>query len=115
MARDLKNPLAETPVPSFRTAFSTAKKSGKKTFNWQNKNYTTTTAKELAKNMTNKNLYNAEMKAFKRTVAVGNRPDDSVTPMKYTDLQKSTEEVFQSYSSESLKREIKAANKKKKK
>lgn len=113
MKRDLKNPLSRTPVPSFRTAFSTAKKSGKKTFNWNNKNYTTTTADELAKNMSNKNLSKAEEKAYKKTVRVGNRPNDDVTPRKSTDLQKSTEEVFQSYSRESLKREIKRANKKK--
>tara|TARA_R100000951_G_C2586358_1_gene163569 strand:- start:443 stop:784 length:342 start_codon:yes stop_codon:yes gene_type:complete len=113
MKRDLKNPLSPTIVPSFRTAFSTAKKTGKKIFNWQNKNYTTTTAEELAKNMSNKNLSKAEAKAYKNTVRVGNRPDDDVTPRKYTDLQKSREEVFQSYSKESLKREIKKANKKK--
>ena len=110
MTRDLKNPLSPSTVPSFRTAFSTAKKSGKKTFNWKSKNYTTTTAKELAKNMSNKDLDKAEAKAYKNTVRVGNRPDDDVTPRKYTDLQKSTEEVFQSYSKESLKREIKKAN-----
>jgi len=111
MARDLKNPLSPSTVPSFRTAFSTAKKSGKKTFNWKNKNYTTTTAANLAKNMSNKNLYKAETTAYKNTVKVGNRPDDNVTPRKSTDLQKSTEEVFQSYSKESLKREIKKTKK----
>ena len=112
MARDLKNPLSPSTVPSFRTAFSTAKKSGKKIFNWKNKNYTTTTADNLAKNMSNKDLYKAETQAYKNTVNVGNRPDDNVTPRKSTDLQKSTEEVFQSYSKESLKREIKKSKKK---
>lgn len=104
MARDLKNPLSPSTVPSFRTAFSTAKKSGKKTFNWQSKNYTTTTAKELAKNMSNKNLYKAETKAYKNTVNAGNRPDDDVTPRKTTDLQKSKEEQYQSYTKEIRKR-----------
>ena len=104
MKRDLKNPLAPTPEPSFRTAFSTAKKLGKKTFNWQSKNYTTTTAEELAKNMSNKNLYKAEKNAYKITVAVGNRPDDDVTPRKSTDLQKSKEEQYQSYTKEIRKR-----------
>lgn len=104
MKRDLKNPLAPTTEPSFRTAFSTAKKSGKKTFNWQSKNYTTTTAEELAKNMSNKNLYKAEKNAYKNTVAVGNRPDDDVTPRKSTDLQKSKEEQYQSYTKEIRKR-----------
>ena len=30
MSRDLKTPLSKTTEPSFRTAFSSAKKSGKK-------------------------------------------------------------------------------------
>jgi len=49
MKRDLKTPLSKTTEPSFRTAFSRARKSGKKTFNWKSKNYTTQTAEELAK------------------------------------------------------------------
>jgi len=113
MARDLKNPLSPSTVPSFRTAFSTARKSGKKTFNWKNNNYTTQTAEDKAKNMSDKKLYKAETKAYNNTVNVGNRPDDDVTPRKKTDLQKSTEEVFQSYSKESLKREYKVAKNKK--
>jgi hypothetical protein len=104
MKRDLKTPLSKTTEPSFRTAFSENKKAGKKQFQWKNKNYSTQTASELAKNMSNKNLHKAEMKAYKNTVNVGNRPDDDVTPRKMTDLQKSTEEVFTSYSKESLKR-----------
>ena len=48
MSRDLKTPLSKTTEPSFRTAFSSAKKSGKKTFNWKSKNYTTQTAEEKA-------------------------------------------------------------------
>ena len=49
MKRDLKTPLSKTTEPSFRTAFSSARKSGKKTFNWKSKNYTTQTAEDLAK------------------------------------------------------------------
>ena len=92
MPRDLKTPLSKTTEPSFRTAFSSARKSGKKTFNWKSKNYTTKTAEDKAKNMSNKNLFKAEEKAYKNTVAAGNRPDDDVTPRKDTDLQKSKEE-----------------------
>ena len=113
MARDLKNPLSPSTVPSFRTAFSTAKKSGKKTFNWKNNNYTTQTAEDKAKNMSDKNLDKSASIAYKKSVAAGNYPDDNVTPMKYNDLQKSTGEVFASYSSEQLKREYKAAKNKK--
>ena len=112
MARDLKNPLAKTTEPSFRTAFSTARKSGKKTFNWKSKNYTTKTAEDLAKNMSTKNLEKASAKAYKKTVAAGNRPADDTTPRKSTGLQKSREEQFKSYNRESLKREYKSTKKK---
>ena len=104
MKRDLKNPLAPTTEPSFRTAFSENKKKGKKTFMWKSKNYTTHTAEDLAKNMSNKNLFKAEEKAYKNTVDAGNRPDDDVTPRKSTDLQKSREEQYQSYTKEIRKR-----------
>tara|TARA_R110001606_G_scaffold231499_1_gene379174 strand:- start:516 stop:839 length:324 start_codon:yes stop_codon:yes gene_type:complete len=104
MSRDLKTPLSKTTEPSFRTAFSSAKKSGKKTFNWKSKNYTTHTAEDLAKNMSNKNLFKAEGKAYKNTVAAGNRPNDDVTPRKDTDLQKSKEEQYRSYTKEIRKR-----------
>jgi hypothetical protein len=104
MKRDLKNPLSPSTVPSFRTAFSTARKSGKKIFNWKNKNYTTTTAEDKAENMSLKNLEKAEVKAYKNTVAAGNRPNDDVTARKSTDLQKSREEQYQSYTKEIRKR-----------
>jgi hypothetical protein len=104
MPRDLKTPLSKTTEPSFRTAFSSAKKSGKKTFNWKSKNYTTQTAENLAKNMSRKNLVKAEAKAYKKTVAAGNRPDDDVTPRKKTGLQKSREEQYQSYTKEHYNR-----------
>jgi len=104
MARDLKNPLSPSTVPSFRTAFSSARKSGKKTFNWKNSNYTTQTAEDKAKNMSLKKLEKVEAKAYKNTVAAGNRPNDDVTPRKSTDLQKSTEEQYQSYTKEIRKR-----------
>jgi len=104
MARDLKNPLAKTTEPSFRTAFSTARKSGKKTFNWKSKNYTTKTAEDLAKNMSRKNLVKAEAKAYKKTVAAGNRPKDDTTIRKKTGLQKSRTEQFLSYSKEHYNR-----------
>ena len=104
MARDLKNPLAKTTEPSFRTAFSTARKSGKKTFNWKSKNYTTKTADDLAKNMSTKNLEKASAKAYKKTVAAGNRRDDGTTSRKSTGLQKSREEQFKSYSKEHMNR-----------
>jgi|TARA_B110000914_G_C15134316_1_gene296437 hypothetical protein len=104
MARDLKNPLSPSTVPSFRTAFSSARKSGKKTFNWKNKNYTTATAEDKAKNMSLKKLEKVEAKAYKNTVAAGNRPNDDVTPRKSTDLQKSKEEQYQSYTKEIRKR-----------
>tara|TARA_B110000977_G_C10679757_1_gene339058 strand:- start:58 stop:372 length:315 start_codon:yes stop_codon:yes gene_type:complete len=100
MARDLKNPLSQSTVPSFRTAFSTAKKSGKKTFNWQNKNYTTQTAEDKAKNMSYKDLRKAEDNAYvKKNVAIGveNKPLGK-------DLQKSTTEIHNSYKNEANKR-----------
>jgi len=104
MSRDLKTPLSKTTEPSFRTAFSSAKKSGKKTFNWKSKNYTTKTAEDLAKNMSRKNLVKAEAKAYKKTVAAGNRPADDVTPRKSTGFQKSKEEQYQSYTKEHYNR-----------
>ena len=104
MPKDLKTPLSKTTEPSFRTAFSSAKKSGKKTFNWKSKNYTTQTAEDKAKNMSLKKLEKAEAKAYKNTVAAGNRPDDDVTPRKSTDLQKSKEEQYLSYTKEIRKR-----------
>ena len=100
MKRDLKNPLSKTPEPSFRTAFSSARKSGKKTFNWKNKNYTTQTAEDKAKNMSLKNLEKAEDKAYvKKNVAIGveNKPLGK-------DLQKSTTEIHNSYKNEANKR-----------
>ena len=100
MKRDLKNPLSQTPTPSFRTAFSSARKSGKKTFNWKNKNYTTTTAEDKAKNMSLKKLEKAEDKAYvKKNVAIGveNKPLGK-------DLQKSTTEIHNSYKNETDKR-----------
>ena len=104
MARDLKNPLSPSTVPSFRTAFSAARKSGKKTFNWKNSNYTTQTAEDKAKNMSLKKLEKFEAEAYKNTVAAGNRPNDDVTPRKSTDLQKSKEEQYRSYTKEIRKR-----------
>jgi len=100
MKRDLKNPLAPSTEPSFRTAFSTAKKSGKKTFNWKNKNYTTQTAQDKAKNMSYKDLIKAENNAYvKKNVAIGveNKPLGK-------DLQKSTTEIHNSYKNETYKR-----------
>tara|TARA_R110000744_G_C19062020_1_gene529061 strand:+ start:287 stop:580 length:294 start_codon:yes stop_codon:yes gene_type:complete len=94
MKRDLGSPLAPTPKPSFRTAFSSAKKSGKKTFNWKNSEYTTETAEERAKNMSTKNVFDAQEKAYRKSVAAG----------KNTDLKKSKEEQYKSYTKEIVKR-----------
>tara|TARA_R110000796_G_scaffold173244_1_gene290181 strand:+ start:109 stop:423 length:315 start_codon:yes stop_codon:yes gene_type:complete len=93
MKRDLKNPLSKTTEPSFRTAFSSAKKSGKKTFNWKSKNYTTQTAEEKAKKMSYKDLKKAESKAQEKkwdAFGVESKP-------KGRDLQKSTTEIHNSY------------------
>lgn len=66
MKRDLKNPLAPSTEPSFRTAFSTAKKAGKKIFNWKNKNYTTQTASEKALNLTDSQLKSANDESYNK-------------------------------------------------
>ena len=64
MPRDLKTPLSKTTEPSFRTAFSSARKSGKKTFNWKSKNYTTQTAEEKSIKMTKSQLKSESNKSY---------------------------------------------------
>ena len=62
-----KKPVAKKPVAkkqTFRNAFSTAKKSGKKTFMYNDKKYTTQTAEEKALKMTDKQLEKASDKAY---------------------------------------------------
>ena len=54
----------KTTGPSFRTAFSSAKKSGKKTFNWNGKKYTTQTAEERAIKMTESQLKSESNKSY---------------------------------------------------
>jgi hypothetical protein len=97
MKRDLKNPLAPTTEPSFRTAFSENKKKGKKTFMWNNKNYNTQTAEEKAqylKDSGNISKLNKEQdKAtynYYKAIGVESKPLGK-------DLQKSTKEIHDSY------------------
>ena len=104
MPRDLKTPLSKTTEPSFRTAFSSAKKSGKKTFNWKSKNYTTQTAEEKAKKMSYKDL----KKAKKFVDAANKAYSNEYVAKGYTgkpagkDLQKSTQEIANSYNNVAL-------------
>jgi len=84
-------------VPSFRTAFSSARKSGKKIFNWNNKNYNTQTAEEKAqylKDSGNISKLNKEQdKAtynYYKAIGVESKPLGK-------DLQKSTKEIHDSY------------------
>lgn len=51
-----KKPVAKKTTSTFRSSFASAKKSGKKTFVWKGKKYTTQTAEEKALNMTDKKL-----------------------------------------------------------
>jgi hypothetical protein len=51
-----KNSPAAKDSDSFSEAFNKAKKSGKKTFNWKGKSYTTKTAEEKAKTLSDKEL-----------------------------------------------------------
>ena len=59
-----KKPVAKKTTPTFRSSFATAKKSGKKTFVWKGKKYTTQTAEEKAVNMTDKQLEKADNDAY---------------------------------------------------
>ena len=88
---------------SFRDAFSSARKSGKKTFNWTNKqgktnSYTTQTAEEKAQYLKDTNQhekFNSEMiKAggnYFKAHGVERGPAASES------LQKSTNEIYNSY------------------
>lgn len=96
MARDLKNPLAKTTEPSFRTAFSTARKSGKKTFNWKSKNYTTKTAEEKASKLKKTNLKKFQSESSKAKTNYYNAIGVESKP-KGKNLQKSTKEISDSY------------------
>tara|TARA_R110000751_G_scaffold22405_1_gene63180 strand:+ start:196 stop:555 length:360 start_codon:yes stop_codon:yes gene_type:complete len=104
MSRDLKTPLSKTTEPSFRTAFSSAKKSGKKTFNWKSKNYTTQTAEEKATSLKKKGgkpgkkFVDAANKAYSNEyVAKGGTGKPAGK-----DLQKSTQEIANSYNNVAL-------------
>lgn len=97
MKRDLKNPLAPTTEPSFRTAFSTAKGKGKKTFNWKNNNYTTETAEERAQKLKDSGNYSKLNKEQdKATYNYYKAVGVEGTPLG-KDLQKSTKEIHDSY------------------
>ena len=95
--RDLKNPLSPTPNPSFRTAFSSAKKSGKKTFNWKNSEYTTETAEEKGQNLINKAKYKELEKASNKANYNMNVAHGVEGKPLGKDLQKSTKEINDSY------------------
>jgi|TARA_B110000093_G_C12876191_1_gene369888 hypothetical protein len=94
----------KTTEPSFRTAFSSAKKSGKKTFNWNGKKYTTQTAEEKATSLKNKGgkpgkkfLDAANISYYNEYVAKGGTGKPAGK-----DLQKSTTEISNSYDNVAL-------------
>tara|TARA_R110000868_G_scaffold74114_3_gene214431 strand:- start:486 stop:872 length:387 start_codon:yes stop_codon:yes gene_type:complete len=108
MPRDLKTPLSKTTEPSFRTAFSSAKKSGKKTFNWKSKNYTTQTAEEKGQKMINKAestfKSTGSTEGYQKFSKVAQRANYNMHVANGTeskplgkDLQKSTREINNSY------------------
>ena len=108
MKKDLKTPLSKTTEPSFRTAFSSAKKSGKKTFNWKSKNYTTQTAEEKGQKMINKakSIFKStgSTKGYKKFSEVAQKANYNMHVAIGTegkplgkDLQKSTKEINNSY------------------
>jgi hypothetical protein len=102
MPRDLKTPLSKTTEPSFRTAFSSAKKSGKKTFNWKSKNYTTQTAEDKAK----KQGWVANIDSGNKAAREGGYPNWK---------SKSHKEIAESYSNQASKQLNEGERKQKKK
>ena len=98
----------KTTEPSFRTAFSSAKKSGKKTFNWNGKKYTTQTAEEKGQKMINKAestfKSTGSSKGYEKLSEVAQRANENMHIANGTeskplgkDLQKSTREINNSY------------------
>jgi len=80
----------DDPKKGFRAAFSSAKKSGKKTFTWNGKSYTTTTAEEKAENMSMTELEKEYDKHIDFDGPKSGKP-------KSKSLKKSTEEIKKSY------------------
>jgi len=97
----MKKPLSKTTEPSFRTAFSTAKKSGKKTFNWKSKNYTTKTAEEKASKLKKTNYKKFKSEKNKANTNYSNAVGVEGKP-KGKNLQKSTKEISDSYNNVGL-------------
>ena len=91
-----KKVVKKTATPSFRSSFASAKKSGKKTFTWSGKRYTTQTANNAAKKMGTIELHRAQIKnSDKRAKAVRAGK---------TDKSKSLTEIDASYRKEINKR-----------
>jgi hypothetical protein len=98
---------------SFRNSFSDAKKSGAKSFTWEGKSYSTVTAKEKAKKMSDKELDSVSNKAYegwKGSLFSDWQKTDKKTggtgKLKYnsTDKTKSKAEISDSYANEKIKR-----------
>ena len=83
----------------FRESFAENKKAGKKEFEYEGKMYNTKTAEDVAKGLSDKDLYKAYERAYNSTSSFDNVPG--------SEQLKSRNEIEKSYFNEGRKRELK--------